>query len=111
MLRLLVEGLGWIPYFANLVGAVFAIFSNNNLNNLWTFRHHRATSFGKYMRRLLQFYLTSAFGVIFIQTGAIFIGVHFITSTKDYFVYFLIGTFFLLMWNFFIYSRVIWRKK
>lgn len=111
MLRILVDGFHWIPYLANLVGAVFAIFSNYNLNNLWTFRHHRATSFGKYIRKMLQFYLTSAFGVIFIQTGAIFIGVHFITSTKDYFIYFLIGTCFLLMWNFFIYSRVIWKKK
>lgn len=111
ILRILVEGFSWRPYIANLVGAVVAIFSNYNLNNIWTFKHHKVTNPIKYILKLLQFYLTSAFGVIFIQTGTIFIGVHFITSQKDYFLYFLIGTGFLLVWNFFVYSKFIWKKK
>lgn len=111
MLRILVDKYHWVPYFANLIGAVIAIFSNYNLNNLWTFKHRKATNFWSYIRKMAQFYLTSAFGVIVIQTGTIFIGVHFITRQKDYFFYFLLGTGFLLFWNFFIYSKVIWRKK
>lgn len=111
LLRILVDRFYWPPYYANLVGAVFAVFSNYNLNNVWTFRHHKATTPGKYLLKLVQFYATSAFGIIFIQTGTIFIGVHFITQQKDYFIYFLIGTAFLLVWNFFIYSKVIWKKK
>ena len=111
ILRILVDRFGWIPYVANLVGAVLAIFSNYNLNNLWTFKHHKADSFSKYIFKMAQFYLTSAFGVIAIQTGTIFIGVHFITSEKDYFIFFLIGTAFLLVWNFSVYSRFIWKKK
>jgi len=111
ILRLLVDQFHWAPYFANLIGAVFAIFSNYNFNNLWTFKHHKATSVGKYLIKLLQFYLTSAFGVIVIQTGTIFVGVHFITQQKDYFLYFLLGTSFLLVVNFFIYSKFIWKKK
>ena len=111
ILRLLVDKYHWVPYFANLIGAVVAIFSNYNFNNLWTFKHHKADSFGKYLLKLFQFYLTSAFGVIVIQTGTIFVGVHYITQQKDYFMYFLLGTSFLLVWNFFIYSKVIWRKK
>lgn len=111
ILRILVHQFGWVPYIANLVGAAVAIFSNYNLNNLWTFRHHRATSFWKYLYKMLQFYLTSAFGVTIIQTGTIFIGVHFITGEKDYFNYFLLGTSFLLIWNFSIYSKFIWKKK
>jgi len=111
ILKILVDGFDWKPYLANLVGAVFAIFSNYNFNNFWSFKHHKAGSLGHYLVKMLQFYLTSAFGVTFIQTGAIYIGVHYISSESDYFIYFLIGTGFLLIWNFSIYSRVIWRKK
>lgn len=110
-LKILVEHFGWVAYFANLIGAVLAIFSNYNFNNLWTFRHHKAEGFEEYFTKLLQFYATSAFGVIFIQTGTIFVGVHFLTGQKDYFLYFLLGTAILLVWNFFIYSKVIWKKK
>lgn len=110
LLRVFVEKFGLSPTVGNLIAAAFAIFSNYNFNNFWTFKHHRATGFTKYIYKLLQFYLTSAFGVIFIQTGTIFIGVR-ITSEKDYFLYFIVGTAFLLVWNFFIYSKVIWKKK
>lgn len=111
ILRILVGELNWIPYQANLIGAVVAIFSNYNLNNLWTFRHHRANSIFRYFYKMLQFYLTSAFGVVVIQTGTIYVGTHYITGRNDYFIYFLVGTFFLLIWNFSVYSRIIWRKK
>ena len=110
-LKLLVDKFHFLPYVANLFGAVLAIFSNYNFHNVWTFKHHKATSLKIYLVKLLQFYLTSAFGVIVIQTGTIFIGVHFITTQKDYFNYFILGTAFLLMWNFSIYSKVIWKKK
>lgn len=111
ILRVLVDGFGWLPYLANLVGAVLAIFSNYNFNNFWSFKHHKASSFKRYILKMAQFYLTSAFGVTVIQTGTIFVGTHFITREEDYFYYFLLGTSFLLVWNFSIYSRVIWRKK
>ncbi len=111
ILKILVDGFGWLPYIANLLGAVFAIFSNFNFNNFWSFKHHKAPSFKHYILKMFQFYLTSAFGVIVIQTGTIFVGTHFITKPDDYFLYFLLGTAFLLFWNFSIYSRVIWRKK
>jgi dolichol-phosphate mannosyltransferase len=110
ILALLVSGAHWSPSTANLVGAAVAIFSNYNLNNIWTFKEHRINSVSSYALKLLQFYLTSAFGVIFIQTGTIYLGDHFITR-KYYFIYFLIGTFILLIWNFTIYNRFIWKKK
>lgn len=110
-LKLLVDDAGWRPYIANLAGAVLAIFSNYNLNNLWTFKKHRSDTIPSYFIKMLQFYATSAFGVIVIQTGTIFVGVHFITNSRDYFYYFIIGTGFLLFWNFFVYSKFIWKKK
>ena len=110
LLRTLVEVGHWSPTPANLVGAVFAIFSNFNLNNLWTFKANRVENVSRYFLKLAQFYATSAFGVIFIQTGTIFIGDTFL-GRKYYFLYFLLGTFFILIWNYFIYSKFIWRKK
>lgn len=110
ILRLLVDGAHWNPSLANLVGAVAAIFSNYNFNNLWTFNTNRAKTVGQYIIKLLQFYTTSAIGVIFIQTGTIFVGDNLI-GRQFYFEYFLFGTFLLLIWNFTVYNRFIWKKK
>lgn len=104
------EWFGWPPAGANLVGAAAAIFSNFNFNNLWTFGSRRANGVVEYLKKLAQFYLTSAFGVLAIQTGTIWIGVR-IFGEARYFVSFLLGTAFLVLWNYSMYSRVIWKKK
>lgn len=108
-LRILVEFVHLDPVVSNLIGAVLAIFSNFNFNNIWTFKEKKINSLSVYLKKLIQFYMTSAFGVIFIQSGTIYIGDLFI-GKKFYFIYFLIGTFFLLIWNFSIYNLVIWKK-
>jgi len=110
VLRVLVEIFKWDAPPANLVGAALAIFSNYNLNNLWTFGENKAKDISSYFLKMLQFYATSSFGVIFIQTGTIFLGQQFI-GKEYYFIYFLIGTFLLLIWNFTVYNKIIWRKK
>lgn len=110
LLRILVQIVNVSPEAANLIGAGAAIFSNFNLNNLWTFKEQKFTSAGKYFWKLLHFYLTSAFGVVFIQTGTILIGDS-LFGKQWYFLFFLIGTAFLLVWNFGIYNLVIWKKK
>ncbi|MBI4091865.1 MAG: glycosyltransferase [Candidatus Levybacteria bacterium] len=110
VLRALVEGFNFAPVPANLIGAACAIFSNFNFNNLWTFGERKANTVISYFSKLIQFYATSAFGVIFIQTGTIFLGDTFI-GRQYYFIYFLVGTGVLLTWNFTMYSVVIWRKS
>lgn len=110
VLRTLVEIFHWNPSLANLVGAALAIFSNYNFNNLWTFGERKFTTLGAYIIKMLQFYATSSIGVIFIQTGTIFLGDRFI-GRQFYFVYFIIGTFLLLIWNFTVYNKIIWRQK
>lgn len=107
-LQFLVGYKDWNPSIANLVGAAIAIFSNYNFNNLWTFREKRVKSLTEYLLKMIQFYATSAFGVIFIQTGTIFVGDTLFTR-EHYFIYFLIGTALLLIWNFTIYNRFIWK--
>lgn len=101
--------LHWSAAFSNLAGAAVAIFSNYNLNNIWTFRREKISGLQQYLVKLFHFYLTSAFGVIVIQTGTIELGVRMIGG-KFYFGYFLIGTALLLIWNYSMYSRFIWKK-
>ncbi|HVT01335.1 MAG TPA: glycosyltransferase [Patescibacteria group bacterium] len=101
---------GWDHSAANLVGASVAIFSNYNLNNLWTFKDEKIHSLSLYLWKMVQFYATSAIGVIFIQTGTIFLGDKFI-GDKYYQLYFFLGTGLLLIWNFTVYSKFIWKNK
>jgi dolichol-phosphate mannosyltransferase len=104
------EWAGLSPTAANLVGAAAAIFSNYNLNNAWTFKEKKITSLGMYFNKLVQFYVTSSIGVIVIQTGTIALGVR-LFGDSQYFIYFLIGTGLLLIWNYTVYSKIIWKKN
>jgi len=104
------EWVGLSASIANLIGAAAAIFSNFNLNNLWTFKEKKITSVVSYVLKLLQFYGTSLFGVLVIQTGTIELGTR-VFGESLYFVYFLVGTSLLMIWNYFMYSRVIWKKR
>ena len=110
ILRVLVEGFNYAPAVASLMGAVVAIFSNYNLNNLWTFKNERAAGIIQYFAKMLKFYATSAIGVTVIQSGIIFLGDTLI-GRKYYFIYFLVGTAVLLVYNFSMYRFVIWRRK
>src|ERR1035437_2563932 len=110
ILRILVGVFKVDPTISNLLGAVVAIFSNYNLNNYWTFKSEKVTSVGQYLWKLLNFYATSAVGVIILQTGIIFLG-DTLFGKQYYFLYFIFGTGILLIYNFTIYRMFIWRKK
>lgn len=94
----------------NWIAAQLAIFSNYNINNLWTFKERRAKSFGSYLVKMGGFFLTSNIGVILIQSGIIQLGEILYGRTYPM-VYFVVGTGLLLFWNFTMYSKVIWRRK
>jgi dolichol-phosphate mannosyltransferase len=110
ILRVLVGAFNVDPTVANLTGAVAAIFSNFNLNNFWTFKTEKISGIAQYFVKLLSFYATSAIGVIFIQTGIIFLG-DTLFGKQYYFLYFIFGTGILLIYNFTVYRLIIWRKK
>ncbi len=110
VLRVMVDILKFPPELGSLTGAAVAIFSNFNLNNLWTFKKERANGLLQYIWKLSNFYATSAIGVIFIQTGIIFLG-DTIFGIEHYFIYFLFGTAILLIYNFTMYRFVIWRRR
>lgn len=94
----------------NIIAAQFAIFSNYNLNNLWTFRSERSKNIIAYFLKMAQFYFSSNIGVILIQSGTIQLG-DMLFGESLYRLYFVIGTGFLLLWNFSMYRFVIWRRK
>jgi len=110
ILRILVENFQFVPAIASLIGAVVAVFSNYNLNNLWTFKNERVKTITQYIWKMLNFYATSAVGVIFIQSGIIYLG-DILFGRQYYFFYFIFGTGVLLVYNFTVYRMVIWRKK
>lgn len=95
---------------ANTIGAQLAIFSNYNLNNLWTFGNNRTKTVGAYFLKMIQFFLTSNIGVWLFQNGAIYLGDR-LYGRQYYIIYFVIGTAILLVWNFTIYSRFIWKER
>jgi dolichol-phosphate mannosyltransferase len=110
ILKVLVEGFKADPTLSNIIGAVAAIFSNFNLNNWWTFHKDKVAGTGRYLWKLLNFYATSAIGVVVIQTGVIYLGDH-LFGRQNYFIYFVVGTAILMFYNFTMYRFVIWRKK
>jgi dolichol-phosphate mannosyltransferase len=95
---------------ANIIAAQASIFSNFNFNNAWTFKAQKSTSIFSYFKKIFGFYATSNTGVILIQSGTIQLG-DVLYGEQYYRIYFLIGTFFLLIWNFTMYRKIIWRKK
>jgi dolichol-phosphate mannosyltransferase len=109
-LRLFVEIFGLHPAVANLIAAEGSIISNFYWNNRWTFADRKHGSAKIFLQKLLQFNLASAFGVIFIQTGLIFVFTV-IFGKRMYVLFFFVATLVLVIYNFIVYSKVIWKKK
>ena len=97
---------------SNQISAQLAIFSNYNLNNLWTFRKEKSKNTTNYFAKMLGFFATSNTGVLIIQSGLIQLGE--ILFGREFplpYVYFVLATGVLLVYNFTMYRFVIWRKK
>jgi len=89
-----------------------AIFSNFNLNNLWTFKNEKIKNPKIYFVKMLGFFITSNIGVLIIQSGIIQLGeILFGRKFPLPYVYFVFATAILLIYNFSMYRFIIWRKK
>lgn len=96
----------------NWIAAQPAIFSNYNLNNLWTFKTEKIKGFSSYLVKMGGFFLTSNVGVLLIQSGIIqLLQILFGRSGILPYVYFVFATGVLLIYNFTVYRLIIWRKK
>jgi dolichol-phosphate mannosyltransferase len=96
------------PSIASAIGAEFAIISNFILNNSWTFNYRKITGFAQ-LGKFFQFNTTSL-GAILIQAGSVFIGTRFF-GLQTYRIWYMVGVGIGLIWNYFMYSRVIWKKN
>jgi len=99
---------GLHPSISAAIGAECAIISNFILNNAWTFKERKITGVGKIIK-FLQFNLTSV-GAIIIQSTTIWIGTT-LFGLSIYFLFYLCGVGIGLIWNYIMYSRVIWKKE
>lgn len=109
ILKILVEYFSFHPASANTLGAEAAIISNFIFNNLWTFNDRKITLPKKLFLKFLQFNLTSL-GAIVISTTVIWLGVY-LFGKENYMIYYFLGIAIATIWNYFMYSTVIWRKS
>ena len=109
VLRVLAEVGHWHPAVASSTGAEMAIISNFMLNNFWTFKSSKFTSWKKIPFKFLQFNMTSL-GAILIQFVVIWLGVHFFGRAL-YMFYYVFSVGLGLIWNYFMYTTVVWKTK
>ena len=98
---------GFHPAFGSLGGAELAILSNFFLNNAWTFGSRKVVGF-KMIAKFLQFNTTSI-GAILVQAGTVFVGTH-LFGVSTYRWFYVLGVGFGLIWNYTMYSKVVWKK-
>lgn len=108
------------PSIAGALAAELAIFSNFTLNNLWTFKDKKLTGLLLRVRKFVEFNITSL-GSLVIQTIVIEVGTRilgiqslltvasFSLNSDD--VYLMIGVLLGMIWNYTMYTRVIWKTK
>lgn len=95
------------PVIGSLVGAECAIISNFILNNAWTFKSRSIAPNSRFLK-FIQFNGTSL-GAILIQSGTVFIGTQ-LFGIGTYRVFYIVGVGIGLIYNYIMYSRVIWKK-
>ena len=90
------------------ISAEAAIISNFIGNNQWTFSERKARNKKDLLKKFLMFNLTSAIGVLFIRCSAIYLlDSQFGKHPANFFL----ATLLLLLWNFTVYSKIIWKSK
>ena len=99
--------LGFHPALGSGVGAEFAIISNFFLNNSWTFGSKKVRGI-RAVAKFFQFNLTSV-GAILIQAGTVWIGTT-LFGVSLYRWFYIVGVGIGLVWNYTMYSKVIWKK-
>jgi dolichol-phosphate mannosyltransferase len=107
ILEFSVNAIGLQPAVGSIIGAECAIVSNFFLNNAWTFRDQTIEK-GKRLTKLLQFN-TAALGAILIQATSVFFGDK-IFGDSWYRLFYVIGVGIGLIYNYIMYSKVIWKK-
>jgi dolichol-phosphate mannosyltransferase len=105
---------------AVILAAEVAILSNYIWNNVWTFQDRKIAGVTQHVRKFLQFNVGSLGSVIIqyitMQIGVRLLGVFTLLtlaglSIASDNIYLVVGVLIGMIWNFVIYSKVIWRRK
>lgn len=98
------------PSAATVVGGELAIISNFTLNNLWTFKDYRVTGI-KIVGKFIQFNLTSVVALV-IQFVILRIG-EFVSGGSTLIIqgFYLGAIVIVLIVNYIIYNKIIWKTK
>lgn len=107
---LLVRWFGWTPFLSSIISGQSAIISNFFWNNHWTYADRKHRSLVVFVRGLIIFVLASNFGVTVVR-GSVIYALTNLWGQGSYVFYYFAGTSFLVIYNFTIYSKVIWRRK
>lgn len=99
--------LGIRPSIAGGTGGELAIISNFTLNNIWTFKEKKITSIRQIPGKFIIFNLAS-FGSVIIQATTIEIGTR-TFGLETYRIFYVLGVGIGLVWNYFMYNRVVWQ--
>lgn len=99
--------LGFHPAFGSAAGAEIAIISNFLLNNSWTFGERKVQGM-RAVSKFFQFNATSI-GAVVIQTGTVWFGT-LLFGVGVYRWFYILGVGIGLVWNYMMYSKVIWKK-
>jgi len=100
--------IGIHPAVGSAIGAECAIISNFILNNAWTFRERKIKG-KRTILKFVQFNITSL-GALVIQSGTVYVGT-LLFGIPAYFYAYILGVGLGLIWNFTMYSKVIWKKS
>ncbi len=105
---------------AVFLSAEVAIFSNYLWSNFWTFKDRKIRGLKKHISKFVTFNVSS-FGSVIIQyitmqTAVRLLGIFSIVSLAGLTIasdnlYLIVGVLLGMIWNFTMYSKVIWRKK
>lgn len=99
---------GFHPAAGSALGAELAIVSNFLLNNAWTFGSRKIIGI-RMLGKFLQFNTTSI-GAILFQAGTVFVGTH-LFGVWTYRWFYILGVGFGLIWNYTMYSKVVWVRR
>lgn len=107
----LIQSVGSRNFFANALASEIAIISNFILNNLWTFKNEKISSFNRLVKKFVTFNASSVVSGIVIPSVVIGLGTQ-IFGDQYRTLLLVIAIFGLTVpLNWFIYNHVIWKKK
>jgi len=97
--------------YAALLSGLFGMITTFSLNNYWSFKERKLEGIGKKVASFIFYIVSSTFPIfvrsVLVRYFVLWFGDTFIVSNTAFFI----GIAFGLVWNFAVYSKIIWRKK